>query len=66
MLGVLKTHLKQESREVRRNVQLHRADMRQFRLQKKYPLVIMPFGPLQHMRTVDEQVRPPCPLRRFN
>jgi hypothetical protein len=38
-------------------VHLHRGDMRQFRLQKKYPLVIMPFRSLQHMRTVDEQVR---------
>ena len=57
MLRVLKTHLKQESREVRRNVQLHRGDMRQFRLKKKYPLVIMPFRPLQHMRTVDDQLR---------
>jgi len=57
MLSVLKTHLKQEPRDVRRNVQLHRADMRQFRLKKRYPLVIMPFRPLQHMRTVDDQVR---------
>jgi len=57
MLGVLKTHLRQESREVRRNVHLHRGDMRQFRLQKKYPLVIMPFRPLKHLRTVDDQVR---------
>ena len=57
MLGVLKTHLKQEAPEVRRNVHLHRGDMRQFRLQKKYPLVIMPFRPLQHMRTVNDQVR---------
>ena len=60
MLGVLKPHWKQESREVRRNVHLHRGDMRQFRLQKKYPLVIMPFRPLQHMRTVDDQVRALC------
>jgi SAM-dependent methyltransferase len=57
MLGVLKTHLKHEPREVRRNVQLHRGDMREFRLKKKYPLVIMPFRPLQHMSTVDDQVR---------
>jgi SAM-dependent methyltransferase len=57
MLGVLKAHLKQEPREVRRNVQLHRGDMRQFRLKRKYPLVIMPFRPLQHMRTVEDQVR---------
>jgi SAM-dependent methyltransferase len=57
MLGVLKAHLKQESRDVRRNVQLHRGDMRQFRLKREYPLVIMPFRPLQHMRTVEDQVR---------
>jgi SAM-dependent methyltransferase len=57
MLSVLRKHLKQESREVRRNVQLHRGDMRHFRLKKKYPLVIMPFRPLQHMRSVDDQVR---------
>jgi SAM-dependent methyltransferase len=57
MLSVLKTHLKQEPQDVRGNVQLHRGDMRQFRLKKKYPLVIMPFRPLQHMRTVDDQTR---------
>jgi ubiquinone/menaquinone biosynthesis C-methylase UbiE len=57
MLSVLRNHLKQESREVRQNVRLHRGDMRHIRLNKKYPLVIMPFRPLQHMRTVDDQVR---------
>jgi hypothetical protein len=31
--------------------------MRQFRLKREYPLVIMPFRPLQHMRTVEDQVR---------
>jgi SAM-dependent methyltransferase len=57
MLSVLKKRLRQESREVRQNVRLHRGDMRHFRLNRKYPLVIMPFRPLQHMRTVDDQVR---------
>jgi SAM-dependent methyltransferase len=57
MLNVLKKHLTHESRAVRQNVRLHRADMRHFRLNRKFPLVIMPFRPLQHMRTVDDQVR---------
>jgi hypothetical protein len=37
MLSVLRNHLKQESREVRQNVRLHRGDMRHIRLNKKYP-----------------------------
>ncbi len=57
MLSVLKDRLKQESRQVRQNVRLHRGDMRHFRLSRKYPLVIMAFRPLQHMRTVHDQVR---------
>jgi SAM-dependent methyltransferase len=57
MLDVLKKHLRQESREVRQNVRLHHGDMRRFRLNTKYPLIIMPFRPLQHMRTLDDQVR---------
>jgi SAM-dependent methyltransferase len=56
MLSVLRTHLKQELPEVRRNVHLYRRDMRHFRLKKKYALVTIPFRPLQHMRTVEDQV----------
>jgi SAM-dependent methyltransferase len=57
MLRVLQRHLKQEPKDVRRNVRLHRGDMRRFRLKKRYSLVIMPFRPLQHMRTLDDQVQ---------
>ena len=57
MLNILKKHLTQESPALRQIVRLHRGDMRHLRLNRKYPLVIMPFRPLQHMRTVDDQVR---------
>jgi hypothetical protein len=31
--------------------------MRDFRLRKKYPLVIIPFRPLQHMHTIPDQLK---------
>jgi SAM-dependent methyltransferase len=57
MLDVLKTRIENEPPEVRRRVVLHQRDMREFRLSGKYPLVIMPFRPLQHMHSVEDQVR---------
>lgn len=56
MLDVLKSSLTQESSDVRERVALHSGDMRKFRLGKKYPLAIMPFRPMQHMFTVEDQV----------
>jgi len=56
MLGVLKTRLDRESGEVRDRVTLHEGDMRRFRSTKKYSLVIIPFRPMQHMYTVQDQV----------
>ena len=56
MLGVLKTCLERESRDVRDRVTLHEGDMRRFRSTKKYPLAIIPFRPMQHMFTVQDQV----------
>jgi SAM-dependent methyltransferase len=55
MLSVLKNRLKKEAPEIRQNVRIHRGDMRHFRLNRKYSLVIMPFRPLQHMCTMDDQ-----------
>jgi len=57
MLDVLKTRVENEPPEVRRRILLHQGDMREFRLSGKYPLVIMPFRPLQHMHCVEDQVR---------
>jgi SAM-dependent methyltransferase len=57
MLRVLKSHLAGEPLEVRKKVHLHIDDMRSFRLTKKFPLVILPFRSLQHMFTVEDQLR---------
>src|ERR1700675_1461467 len=57
MLDVLKTRIEKEPPEVSRRIVLHQGDMREFRLSGKYPLVIMPFRPLQHMHSVEDQVR---------
>ncbi len=56
MLHVLQSHLQSEPQHVREKVTLHEGDMRRFRANRKYPLVIMPFRPLQHMYTVEDQV----------
>jgi SAM-dependent methyltransferase len=56
MLRVLKEHLEGEPPGVRDKVKLHDGDMRDFRLRKKYPLVTIPFRPMQHMYTVSDQV----------
>lgn len=56
MLGVLRRHLKAESPEVRNRVHLHEGDMRNFGLERKFPLVIIPFRPMQHMYTMEDQL----------
>jgi SAM-dependent methyltransferase len=56
MLGVLKKHLAAEPASVRERVKLHEGDMRAFRLPAKFPLVIIPFRPMQHMYTPDDQL----------
>jgi len=56
MLAVLRKHLEEESREVRARVTLHEDDMRKFRLGRKFPLVIIPFRPMQHMYTMEDQL----------
>jgi SAM-dependent methyltransferase len=57
MLDILKRNLQKESAEARAKITLHEGDMREFRLNKQFPLVIIPFRPMQHMHTVEDQVR---------
>jgi SAM-dependent methyltransferase len=57
MLGVLRSKLAREPEEVRRRVSLHQGDMRELRLGKDYGLVMAPFRSLQHLHTVEDQVR---------
>ena len=56
MLAVLRKHLDAESPEVCSKVKLHQGDMRDFHLARKFPLVIIPFRPLQHMYTQEDQL----------
>ena len=57
MLRVLKSHIENEPAQIHRNITLHDRDMRNFRLRKKFPLVIIPFRPLQHMYTLEDQFK---------
>ena len=57
MLATLKDNLAREDPAVRGRVSLHAGDMREFRLNRKFPLVTIPFRPMQHMFTVADQVR---------
>jgi SAM-dependent methyltransferase len=56
MLKILEKHLAREPHGVRQRVTLHEGDMRDLRLGAQYPLVIIPFRPMQHMHTVEDQV----------
>jgi SAM-dependent methyltransferase len=56
MLNVLRRKLEREANPVRERVSLFEGDMRGFRSQGKYALVIIPFRPLQHMYTVEDQL----------
>jgi SAM-dependent methyltransferase len=56
MLEVLKKNLQSEPKDVRELVSVSEGDIRDFRCNREYPLVIMPFRPLQHMFTVEDQV----------
>lgn len=56
MLDVLRENLRREPKDARELVSLFPGDIRSFRSNREYPLVIIPFRPLQHMFTVEDQV----------
>jgi SAM-dependent methyltransferase len=56
-VATLEESLTREKPEVRDRAFLHAADMRDFRLGRSFPLVTIPFRPMQHMYTVTDQVR---------
>jgi SAM-dependent methyltransferase len=56
MLQVLTENLAREPQEVRDRVTVHEGDMRAFGLNQTFPLVMIPFRPMQHMFTVEDQV----------
>jgi SAM-dependent methyltransferase len=56
MLGILKENLARENFAVASKVTLHSGDMRDFRLGRKFPLVTIPFRPMQQMYTLEDQL----------
>ena len=56
MLQVLKAKLAKEAALVCNRVTLHSGDMRDFRLNRKFRLVTIPFRPMQLMCTVEDQL----------
>jgi ubiquinone/menaquinone biosynthesis C-methylase UbiE len=57
MLGILRESLAQEKPDVRNKVTLHAGDMRDLFLSRRFPLVTIPFRPMQHMHSVADQLR---------
>ena len=56
MLGVLRRKLADESDEVKQRTRIVQGDMRALSLDERFALVIIPFRPLQHMYTTDDQL----------
>jgi len=57
MLKILKKKLEKEPEEIRRRVEIIRADMREFKLGKKFRLIIIPFSSIVHLKNLDDALR---------
>jgi SAM-dependent methyltransferase len=56
ILDVFRHKLSLESEDVQRRVRLHSGDMRTFDLGQQFHLALIPFRPLQHMLTLEDQL----------
>jgi len=56
MLNRFKRKLQQEPESISERIMLLRGDMTNFRLKKKFDLIIMPFRPFQHLISSDDQL----------
>jgi SAM-dependent methyltransferase len=56
MLAVLRERIAHESATVQKNITLHAGDMRDFRLNRTFALVTIPFRPMQQLFTVRDQL----------
>jgi len=56
MLNILHERIQTEPEEVRRKITLHAGDIRNYRGSQKYRLVTIPFRPMQHMYTLEDQI----------
>ena len=57
MLEVCAAKLAKEPSDVRARTSLHHGDARAFDLKRKYALITAPFRPVQHLITIDDQLR---------
>jgi len=56
ILDVFRRKLKSEPDAVQQRVQLHLGDMKTFQLNQQFDLAFIPFRPLQHMLTLEDQI----------
>ena len=56
MLSILRTKLSAESKAVQQRVSVYEGDMRSFSLGRTFKQVFIPFRPLQHLYTIDDQI----------
>ncbi len=56
MLAVLRAKLEEEPAEVQRRVRVVQGDFRTGRFGDQFPLVVIPFRPMQHMYTAEDQL----------
>jgi len=57
MLKKLKSKLEQEGWDISERLSVIRGDMTNFRLNKKFSLIILPFRPFQHLLSVEDQLK---------
>ena len=54
MLTLLRKKLEKEAKDVRKRVEIIKADMRNFSLGKEFKLIIIPFSSIVHLKTLDD------------
>jgi SAM-dependent methyltransferase len=64
MLKVCRQRIAAEPDEVRSRVELRQADMRAFRIVRRFRLATIPFRPFQHLTTVEDQLACLTSIRR--
>jgi SAM-dependent methyltransferase len=64
MIERCREKLAEEPEEIRARVTLHAGDMRDFELRERFGVVIMPFRPMQHLLTIDDQLACLAAVRR--
>lgn len=64
LLNLFRGKLAAQPEHAHRRVELHQGDMRTFNLNRQFALALIPFRPLQHMLTLDDQIAALAAARR--